>query len=44
MVPDSLLKNTRELSKYFAMSIDHVNGLKPKPTRKDGPARKGKAR
>jgi len=33
-VPDSLLKNTKELQKYFAMSYEYVKSLKPKPTKK----------
>src|ERR1700693_6123888 len=33
-VPDSLLKNTRELQKYFALSYQYVASLKPKPTKK----------
>src|SRR5262245_11113454 len=34
VVPDALLKKTRELSRYFAMSYDYVSSLKPKPTTK----------
>jgi hypothetical protein len=33
-VPDRLLKNTRELQKYFALSYQYVGSLKPKPTKK----------
>ncbi len=33
-VPDSLLKNTKELRKYFAMSYEYVKSLKPKPSKK----------
>ena len=33
-VPDSLLKNTRELSKYFAQSYAYAKTLKPKPAKK----------
>ncbi len=33
-VPDSLLKNTKELHKYFALSYQYVGTLKPKPTKK----------
>lgn len=29
-VPDALLKNTKELKKYFDMSVEHVKTLKPK--------------
>ena len=34
VVPDSLLKNTKELKPYFQMSVDYVNSLKPKATKK----------
>jgi hypothetical protein len=34
MVPDSLLKNTRELKPYFDASFAYVTALKPKPTKK----------
>ena len=44
VVPDKLLKNTRELSKYFALSYEYVSGLKPKPTKKSGAAKKGNAK
>ena len=33
-VPDSLLKKTKELQKYFALSYQYVGSLKPKPTKK----------
>src|SRR5271168_4063479 len=33
-VPDALLKNTKELQKYLAMSFEYVKTLKPKPTKK----------
>ena len=33
-VPDSLLKNTKELQKYFEISYQYVANLKPKPTKK----------
>jgi ABC-type transporter MlaC component len=33
-VPDSLLKKTKELKKYFDMSYGYVRTLKPKPTKK----------
>ncbi len=33
-VPDSLLKNTKELKKYFALSVAYVKTLKPKATTK----------
>ena len=33
-VRDSLLKNTRELRKYLAMSYGYVKTLKAKPTKK----------
>jgi hypothetical protein len=29
-VPDTLLKNTKELKKYLEMSYDYVKTLKPK--------------
>ena len=34
MVPDSLLKNTRELKQYFAASFAYVSSLKPKAGKK----------
>jgi TfoX/Sxy family transcriptional regulator of competence genes len=33
-VPDTLLKNTKELQKYLELSYEYVKGLKPKPTKK----------
>jgi hypothetical protein len=33
-VPDALLKNTKELQKYFESSYEYVKALKPKPTKK----------
>ena len=33
-VPDSLLKKTRELQKYFEISYRFVETLKPNPSRK----------
>ena len=33
-VPDALLKNTRELQKYFELSYRYVGTLKPKPSKK----------
>lgn len=33
-VPDSLLKKTQELKKYFDLSHAYVASLKPKPTKK----------
>ena len=33
-VPDSLLKNTKELANYFALSYQYVGSLKPKPSKK----------
>jgi len=33
-VPDALLKNTKALEKYLAISYAHVKTLKPKPTTK----------
>ena len=38
-VPDTLLKKTRELKKYFDLSYAYVASLKPKPTKKK-PAKK----
>jgi hypothetical protein len=35
-VPDALLKNTKELRKYFEMSYQYAQTLKPKPTKKKG--------
>jgi TfoX/Sxy family transcriptional regulator of competence genes len=33
-VPDALLKNTKELQKYLALSYEYAKTLKPKPTKK----------
>jgi TfoX/Sxy family transcriptional regulator of competence genes len=33
-VPDALLKNTRELKKFFDLSYAYVGSLKPKPTKR----------
>jgi TfoX/Sxy family transcriptional regulator of competence genes len=33
-VPDTLLKNTKELRKYLEFSYEYVKTLKPKPTKK----------
>ena len=33
-VPDTLLKNTKELQKYLELSCEYVKTLKPKPTKK----------
>jgi len=33
-VPDSMLKNTKELQKYLESSYEYVKTLKPKPTKK----------
>jgi hypothetical protein len=33
-VPDSLLRNTKELQKYFELSYQYIQTLKPKPTKK----------
>jgi TfoX/Sxy family transcriptional regulator of competence genes len=39
-VPDSLLRNTQELKKFFDLSYAYVASLKPKPTtRKKKPGR-----
>ena len=35
-VPDRLLRNTKELQKFFTMSYRYVQSLKPKPSRKKG--------
>jgi TfoX/Sxy family transcriptional regulator of competence genes len=32
-VPDSLLRNTRELKKFFDLSYTYVGSLKPKPAK-----------
>lgn len=33
-VPDALLKNTKELQKYLALSYEYAKTLKPKPTKR----------
>ena len=33
-VPDSLLRNTKELQKYFELSYEYIGTLKPKPSKK----------
>src|SRR5215469_7830045 len=33
-VPDTLLKNTRVLAKYFQTSYEYLASLKPKPTKR----------
>ncbi len=33
-VPDSMLKNTKELQHYLASSYEYVKTLKPKPTKR----------
>jgi TfoX/Sxy family transcriptional regulator of competence genes len=33
-VPDALLAKTKELAKYFKMSVEYAKGLKAKPTTK----------
>ena len=33
-VPDRLLRNMKELRKYFALSYQYVGSLKPKPSKK----------
>jgi hypothetical protein len=35
-VPDALLKKTAELRKYFEISYQYAQTLKPKPTKKKG--------
>ena len=35
-VPDTLLAKTRELQKYFELSYQYVQSLKPAPTKKSG--------
>lgn len=39
VVPDGLLRKTRELAKYFAVSYAYVSGLKPKATKRKAPAK-----
>jgi TfoX/Sxy family transcriptional regulator of competence genes len=38
-VPDKLLRNTKELQKYFELSYRYIGTLKPKPTTKKKPDR-----
>jgi hypothetical protein len=33
-VPDSLLRNTKELRKYLDLSYEYIGTLKPKPTKR----------
>jgi hypothetical protein len=33
-VPDSLLRDTKTLQRYFQLSYEYIKTLKPKPTRK----------
>jgi hypothetical protein len=33
-VPDALLRNTKELGKYLALSYEYVKAMKPKPSKK----------
>ena len=40
IVPDSLLKKTREAKKYFDMSYAYVGSLKPKPTKRKSSSKK----
>ena len=42
-VPHSLLQNTRALAKHLEASYHYACSLKPKPTTKKTPAKKGKA-
>jgi hypothetical protein len=42
-VPASLLQNTRALAPYLDISYRYACSLKPKPTTKKTPAKKGKA-
>lgn len=35
-VPDALLENTEELKKYFSVSYQYVETLKPKASKKNG--------
>jgi len=37
VIPDKLLKDTKEIKKYFQKSFDYVGSLKPKPTKKSAP-------
>ena len=42
-VPDTLLRKTSELKKYFQLSHTYVSSLKPKPTSKKSGAKKKRA-
>ena len=42
-VPDALLKNTAELSKFFDASVAYARSLKPKPTTRPKKPAKGAA-
>ncbi len=39
VVPEGLLKKTRELKPYFDASYAYVSGLTPKPTKRKTPAK-----
>jgi TfoX/Sxy family transcriptional regulator of competence genes len=41
-VPDSLLKKTQELRKYFHVSYAYVSALRPKPTTREKAAKKAR--
>ena len=43
LVPDSLLRKTKELRKFFDLSYDYVASLKPKPSTKKSVAQKQSA-
>ncbi len=43
-VPDTLLKKTQELKKFFDLSVAYVGSLKPKPTTKKKAAEKKPAK
>jgi len=36
VVPDTLLRDTKALGRYFLASYEHVKTLKPKPSKKKG--------
>ena len=40
VVPDALLKKTKELKKHFDMSFEYVGSLKPKPTKRKAAKKK----
>ncbi len=42
-VPASLLAKTRELKKYFGLSVEYIASLKPKPTTRKKAGKKAKA-